>query len=72
MVAKKPDEERRVPLSIRVLPSTKERLQVAADQQGLSLGDLQRRWLGETLTEWERRHGRDREQVTSRLKKGDA
>jgi plasmid stability protein len=69
--ASKPDDERKVPLSIRVLPATKERLEAAATAHGLSLSDLHRKWLAEKLTDWESRAARGARQVTTRFKAGD-
>jgi hypothetical protein len=61
VVARKSDDERKVPLSVRVLPSTKERLQRAADQLGLPLTELLKKWLAQKLAEHELRHSRDDE-----------
>jgi len=58
MVAKKPDDERKVPISFRVLPATRDRLKLAAKQQGCSLSDLNKKWIAEKLADHERRHAR--------------
>jgi hypothetical protein len=70
MVPKKPEAERRVTLSIRVLPNTKARLEAAAKQQELSLTDLHRKWLSEKLTDWEQKQAAGKRQVTPLPKGG--
>jgi hypothetical protein len=65
--AKKDDADRRVPISCRVLPESKARLEKAAEQHGLPLGELMRIWLARDLQAWE-----DRQRPARPVPKDDA
>jgi predicted DNA-binding protein len=72
MPARVPDEQRRVPFSVRILPATRERIRQVAEQVGRSESDLGKEWLREGLEREERKLAARNRQVSPKWKKGDA